>query len=251
MQKLLRSSKLSCSKPLITLLKQQISNCCTVKKSHGQCALLSDCYPHKSSVVVCTLCISNAYARWDFFTVQQFDICCFRSVMKGLLQLSFELRRSFCINICCFIIRINDSRVIILQNHIRQIRHIFVLHLDLVSRKQVTWPPEIIGHVTIRSATPDLLLVAFGIFPISLSATEICHILVLHLDLVSRKQVTWPSKIIGHVTIWSATPDFLWVGFGISQISLSVTKLLLQNWSCAYFAWEFPQKREMWLYGIP
>ena len=26
-------------------------------------------------------------------------ICCFRSVMKGLLQLSFELRRSFCINI--------------------------------------------------------------------------------------------------------------------------------------------------------
>ena len=34
MQKLLRSSKLSCSKPLITLLKQQISNCCTVKKSH-------------------------------------------------------------------------------------------------------------------------------------------------------------------------------------------------------------------------
>ena len=37
-------------------------------------------------------------ARWDFFTVQQFDICCFRSVMKGLLQLSFELRRSFCIN---------------------------------------------------------------------------------------------------------------------------------------------------------
>ena len=60
MQKLLRSSKLSCSKPLITLLKQQISNCFTVKKSHGQCALLSDCYPHKSSVVVCTLCISNA-----------------------------------------------------------------------------------------------------------------------------------------------------------------------------------------------
>ena len=30
-----------------------------------------------------------------FFTVQQFDICCFRSVMEGLLQLSFELRRSF------------------------------------------------------------------------------------------------------------------------------------------------------------
>ena len=60
MQKLLRSSKLSCSKPFITLLKQQISNCCTVKKSHAQCALLSDCYPHQSSVVVCTLCISNA-----------------------------------------------------------------------------------------------------------------------------------------------------------------------------------------------
>ena len=34
-----------------------------------------------------------------FFTVQQFDICCFRSVMKGLLQLSFELQKNFCINI--------------------------------------------------------------------------------------------------------------------------------------------------------
>ena len=30
-------------------------------------------------------------ARGYFFPVQQFDICCFRSVMKGLLQLSFEL----------------------------------------------------------------------------------------------------------------------------------------------------------------
>ena len=28
------------------------------------------------------------------FFLEQFDICCFRSVMKGLLQLSFELRRS-------------------------------------------------------------------------------------------------------------------------------------------------------------
>ena len=37
-------------------------------------------------------------ARGIFFPVQQFDICCFRSVMKGLLQLGFELRRSFCIN---------------------------------------------------------------------------------------------------------------------------------------------------------
>ena len=146
MQKLLRSSKLSCSKPFITLLKQQISNCCTVKKSHGQCALLSDCYPHKSSVVVCTLCISNAsIARWDFFTVQQFDICCFRSVMKGLLQLSFELRRSFCINICCFIIRINDSRVISCSNHICKIRHIFVPTWPIF-QKQVTWPLEIIDH---------------------------------------------------------------------------------------------------------
>ena len=34
-----------------------------------------------------------------FFTVKQFDICCCRSVMRGLLQLSFELRRSFCINL--------------------------------------------------------------------------------------------------------------------------------------------------------
>ena len=40
MQKLLRSSKLSCSKPFITLLKQQISNCCTGKKFHGQCYAL-------------------------------------------------------------------------------------------------------------------------------------------------------------------------------------------------------------------
>ena len=35
MQKLLRSSKLSCSKPFITLLKQQISNCCTGKNPTG------------------------------------------------------------------------------------------------------------------------------------------------------------------------------------------------------------------------
>jgi hypothetical protein len=182
--------------------------------------------------------------------------------------LNFE--EVFCINICCFVIRNNDSRVQYCRNHICQIHLNFVLHLDLVSRKQVTWTPEIIGHVTIRSATPDLLLVAFGffsdisigdqdtphscaapwpslqkvghvttpdhwsrdrligdpsfatvafgIFQISLSATEICHILMLILDLVSRKQVTWPSKIIGHMTIWSASPDFLWVGFGISQI---------------------------------
>ena len=78
MQKLFRNSKLSCSKPFITLLKQQISNCCTVKKSHGHC------YSHKSSVVVCT------FPPVGFFTVQQFDICCFRSVMRGLLQLSSD-----------------------------------------------------------------------------------------------------------------------------------------------------------------
>jgi hypothetical protein len=33
-----------------------------------------------------------------FFSEQQFDICCSRSVMKGLLQLMLELRRSFCIH---------------------------------------------------------------------------------------------------------------------------------------------------------
>ena len=37
-------------------------------------------------------------ARGIFFPVQQFDNYCFRSVMKGLLQLSFELLISFCIN---------------------------------------------------------------------------------------------------------------------------------------------------------
>ena len=52
MQKLLRSSKLSCSKPFITLLKQQISNCCTVKKSHGQVALLM----HKVHTTTLDLC---------------------------------------------------------------------------------------------------------------------------------------------------------------------------------------------------
>ena len=36
-----------------------------------------------------------------FLREQQFDICYFRSVMKGLLQLKFELRRSFCINCKC------------------------------------------------------------------------------------------------------------------------------------------------------
>ena len=129
--------------------------------------------------------------------------------------LNFE--EVFCINICCFIIRNNDSRVQYCRNHIRQIRLNFVLHLDLVSRKQVTWTPEIIGHVTIWSAPPDLLSVAFGIFPISLSATEFSHILVLHIDLVSR--------MAGHVTIRSATPDLLWVAFGIFQISLSATEI--------------------------
>ena len=49
MQKLLRSSKLSCSKPLITLLKQQISNCCTVKKSHRA-----------------MLCIAYAQSAYDY-----------------------------------------------------------------------------------------------------------------------------------------------------------------------------------------
>jgi hypothetical protein len=33
-------------------------------------------------------------ARGIFLSVQQFDTYCFRSAMKGLLQLSFELRRS-------------------------------------------------------------------------------------------------------------------------------------------------------------
>ena len=131
------------------------------------------------------------------------------------------------------------------------IQNIILLHLDIVLIKQVTWPREIIGHVTIRSATPNLLIVRFWNFSDIPIGDRDTHVLVLYIDLVSRKQVTWPREIIGHVTIWSATPDFLWVGFGISQISLSVTKLLLQNWSCAYFAWEFPQKREMWLYGIP
>ena len=49
MQKLLRSSKLSCSKPFITLLKQQISNCCTVKKSHRA-----------------MLCIAYAQSAYDY-----------------------------------------------------------------------------------------------------------------------------------------------------------------------------------------
>ena len=31
----------------------------------------------------------------DFFTVQQFDICCFRSVMKGLLQLALNFVEVF------------------------------------------------------------------------------------------------------------------------------------------------------------
>ena len=48
--------------------------------------------------------------------------------------------------------------------------------------------------------------------------------------------------------IRSVTPDFLLVAFGISQISLSVIKLLLQNWSCAYFAWGFPKKRKLTLW---
>jgi hypothetical protein len=30
-------------------------------------------------------------ARGNFLAVQQFDICCFGTVMKGLLQLGFEL----------------------------------------------------------------------------------------------------------------------------------------------------------------
>ena len=41
------------------------------------------------------------------------------------------------------------------------------------SFQKVTWPPEVIGHMTIRSATPDLLLVAFGIFQISLSVIKL------------------------------------------------------------------------------
>jgi hypothetical protein len=41
---------------------------------------------------------SNAHSPCDFSPLQQFAICCFRSAMNGLLQLSFELRRSFCIN---------------------------------------------------------------------------------------------------------------------------------------------------------
>ena len=50
MLKLLRSSKLSCSsKPFITLRKQQISNCWTGKKSHGQC-----------------ICIAYAHSAYDY-----------------------------------------------------------------------------------------------------------------------------------------------------------------------------------------
>ena len=49
MQKLLRSSKLSCSKPFITLLKQQISNCCTGKK-----------------IPRAMLCIAYAHSAYDY-----------------------------------------------------------------------------------------------------------------------------------------------------------------------------------------
>jgi hypothetical protein len=55
--------------------------------------------------------------------------------------------------------------------------------------KKVRSPPEISGHVAFRSATPDLLLVAFGISRISPSVTEIRHIFVLFFDLISRKWV--------------------------------------------------------------
>ena len=40
MQKLLRSSNMSCSKPFITLLKQQISNCCSGKNTRAMLWLL-------------------------------------------------------------------------------------------------------------------------------------------------------------------------------------------------------------------
>ena len=98
MQKLLRSSNMSCSKPFITLLKQQISNCCSGKNTR---AMLCIAYAHSAYdyarlmwIAVEKQCALPVY----FFPEQQFDICCFRSVMKGLLQLMFELRRSFCIN---------------------------------------------------------------------------------------------------------------------------------------------------------
>ena len=102
-----------------------------------------------------------------FFPEQQFDICCFRSVMKGLLQLMFELRRSFCINICCFIFRINDSRVIAVTtwNITREFpsieigekydfdffRYIAISDRDTSHFCAAPWPSfQKVGHVTTR-----------------------------------------------------------------------------------------------------
>ena len=59
MQKLLRSSKLSCSKPFITLLKQQISNCCNGKNPTGNVHCFSTAIHISSSTIKFKMAVST------------------------------------------------------------------------------------------------------------------------------------------------------------------------------------------------
>ena len=171
----------------------------------------------------------HSIARWDFFTVKQFDICCFRSVMRGLLQLSFELRRSFCINICCFIIRNNDSRVTILWKPHTS---------DTPQFCAAPWPSiQKVGHVNTWDHWSRDHLIADPWFAISRFWN--------FSDISIGDRVTplfcvapWASfQKAGHVTTRDllsrdhpiGDPHLLLVVFGIFKISLSVFKLLPKN----------------------
>ena len=134
----------------------------------------------------------HSIARWDFFTVQQFDICCFRSVMRGLLQLSFELRRSFCINICCFIIRINDSRDTILQKpHTSDTPHFCA----------APWPSfQKTGHVTARDHWSRDHPIGDPWFAIS-RFWNFSYTSIGDRDMPHSRAAPWPSfQKAGHVT---------------------------------------------------
>ena len=168
------------------------------------------------------------YARWDFFTVKQFDICCFRSVMRGLLQLSFELRRSFCINICCFIIRNNDSSVTILQKS-----HT----LDTPDTPQfcaAPWPSfQKAGHVTTRDHWSCDHPIGDPSFAIS-RFWNFSNISIGDRDTPHSCTAPWPSlQKAGHVTtrdhwsgsvqqvrtqkigrFWPPPPSYAWCTFG-------------------------------------
>jgi hypothetical protein len=62
----------------------------------------------------------------------------------------------------------------------------FRYDLDLVSRNWVTGSSRVKCHVSIRSAATDLLFVGFGISSISQILTELFHIFMRDLDLVSQ-----------------------------------------------------------------